>query len=234
MWHRSDHLDHGRMPACKGFGGFIRPDGRDPIVMRPAPGALDDREEIDVLSRRADRIVQEMRVWSHPELQRLRARQRRQIADGNNAAEGACARIGRVFPAGDEIAHRRPHPIRANENIDFSAVSVSEVQAHNIVLLGDANELVPEVQPLWSMRSAQNPLQVGPVDAEKGRAKSGAIGAAFRDGKRRDTVAVTPSAPDQFARFAGLGRDRLETAEAMELACSVGGERDRRADLPQL
>ena len=124
-----------------------------------------------------------MRVGSHPELQRLRVRQRVLIADGNNAAEGARARIDRPFSAGDEIAHGRAHAVRANENIDFGPVSVGEVEADDIILLGDAREPVPEMKSLGSISSAQNPLQVGPVDAEIGRAEPGAVGAAFRDRK---------------------------------------------------
>ena len=77
------------------------------------------------------------------------------------------------------------------------------------------------MKSLGSMCSAQNPLQVGPVDAEIGCAEPGAVGAVVRDRKRRDAAAVAPSAPDQFARFAGLDRDRLETAEAIEFRVAL-------------
>jgi hypothetical protein len=83
------------------------------------------------------------------------------------------------------------------------------------------------------MRRTKRTLKVGTVNADKGRTEAGSIGTALSNRKCRDAAILSPSSPNQFARFCGKCCDGTETPEALEFSRSVGGQTHRCANFSQ-
>src|SRR5262249_20085644 len=113
------------------------------------------------------------------------------------------------------------------------AIAVSEVELDHPVPFFDRNEPMSEVQPIRSMRRTKHTLQVGPVNADKGRAEAGSVSAALSNRKCRDAASFSPSSPNQFAWFCGECCDSIETPEALEFWGSIGGQTHRRTNFSQ-
>ena len=101
-------------------------------------------------------------------------------------------------------------------------MSVGEGEVEAGAVFSDADKAMPQMQAVGSMGQAQYLLQVGAVNAEIGRAETGAIGALQFDWKRCDAGVVSPATPDHFPGLGGLGGDGVEAAEPVEFACGVG------------
>lgn len=84
------------------------------------------------------------------------------------------------------------------------------------------------------MGSGQNALQIGPVNAEIGRAELPDVSAVMAHGKGRDPRVGSPAAIDQLRRLRRDGRQGIEAAQPLQLAGSIRGQCDGRADLGQL
>ena len=124
--------------------------------------------------------------------------------------------------------------VRANENIDLGTISVSEVEFDDVVLFAESNEPVSEVQPFHPVGRTEHTLEVGTVNADKGCAEPGSVGTPLGYRKCRNAVALSPSPPNQFARFCGKGSDVIKTPEARKFSRSVGGQTHGRTNFSQL
>lgn len=173
---------------------------------------LDDGKEVDVRCVGSDRVVQQVRVRPHPELQRPRVGQRGQVAHRHDAAEGAGAGVDRPLLAGHVAAHGRAGAVGADDDVGLGARPIGEVEADDAVALLDPDDLVPEMLPLRPVRCAEHPLQVGAVYAEVRRAEPPPIDAAQRHRVRRGALSGAPVPPDQLGRLRGDGGDRVEAA----------------------
>ena len=90
------------------------------------------------------------------------------------------------------------------------------------------------MQSIQSMRRTKHTLQVGTVNADKGCAEPGSVGTPLGNRKCRNAVALSPSPPNQFARFCGKGSDVIKTPEARKFSRSVGGQTHGRTNFSQL
>ena len=90
------------------------------------------------------------------------------------------------------------------------------------------------MQPVLVDAGGERLLQVGAMDSAIGRAEPGAIGAAVADRVSRDPLARPAVAIDELGRLGRRRDDRVEDAEAPELAGRIGRERHRGADLREL
>ena len=91
--------------------------GLHPGRRGPPRRALDDCQEVDQASA-AERVVQQVRAGSHPELQRAGVGQARQAGGRNQAAEPRGVRVGRLnVAAGDPGADPGVHAVRAHQHI---------------------------------------------------------------------------------------------------------------------
>jgi hypothetical protein len=80
----------------------------------------------------------------------------------------------------------------------------------------------------------EHTLEVGTVNADKGCAEPGSVGTPLGYRKCRNAVALSPSPPNQFARFCGKGSDVIKTPEARKFSRSVGGQTHGRTNFSQL
>ena len=88
--NRLDHLPHRGVPAPQRRAQRPFRGGRHAAGSGPAVGALEDGEEVDDV---ADRVVQQVGVGAHPELDGVRVGEFRQRAARNEAAEPAGPRV---------------------------------------------------------------------------------------------------------------------------------------------
>ena len=132
---------------------------------------LDDREEVDGFACAPDRVVQQVRVGTHPELDGVRIGKRRQALGGHDAAERAGARVDGVVGAGDPAAHGGAHAVRADHDIGALDAAVRELEHHAVALRHHVHQSTAQVQMLRAEGRGQDPLQVGAVQAVEGAPK---------------------------------------------------------------
>lgn len=231
MAHRRDHLGDGGMPALKQGErlGVVRR-GESFFRMRPVTRAFDHRKEIDVAAVSSDRIVEEMRRGTHPELSRLRVRKRRKLPDGDDASKAARSGIEEPVVASYKASHDRTHAISRNYRVGFDDSAVREAQCDPAATLGKVHEAPAEVEASAVDARAERLLKFGPMNAAIGRAETLPIGAADADGMGCDPFAGPAIAIDKLGRLRRRGDDWIENPEAAEFAGRVGRQRDRCAD----
>ena len=66
-------------------------------------------------------------------------------------------------------------PVRTDKNVDFGTFSIVEVKLDDLFILAEPNQPMPEVQTIRPVRSGEYALQLGTMNTEIGRAKSGSI-----------------------------------------------------------
>jgi len=232
--HGADHLGDGRVPALEGVERLVRPNVAHGPGTGPGLRTLDHREVVDILALAADRVVQQVRVRTNPELDGLRVRQCRQLPGRHDAAEGAGPGVGRALAPGDPLADGRAHAVRPDHEVRLRGLAVGKLERDAVALVDEALQPVSQVQPLAAERAVQDALQVGAVDAEIGCAETLLVAQAVSDGMGGDAASVLPAPVDQLGRLGGHGSNLVEHAKAAQLPRRVGRQRHRRADLGQL
>ncbi len=223
------------MPTLERGDRLVRLDvGQPAALLRPGRRPLDHGEEVDVLAVAADRVVQQVRVRAHPELDRLGIGEGGKPIGGHDAAEGARPRVDRLLAAGHPAAHQRAHAVRADHQVRLHGPAVGEREADRVALLDEVGEPVPEMQPGGAERAAEDALEIGAMDAEVGGTEAAAIGRVLAHGKGRDATAVPPTPVDQLGGFGRDGRRSRRAGRGAADPGRVGGQRHRRADFGQL
>ncbi len=180
----------------------------------------------------SDRIVQQVALGTHPELDGLGVGQRLQVRRVDDAAEPGAPRVEGVVVPQDQAADGRAGTVGPDDEVGRRGRPVVEGQDRLGAAVVDGDEGASQLQGLGTDRRRENGLQVGPVDARVGRAVAAAVAVA----------AVVPA--DDLPRPAvaedelgNLGPHRRESVTEPQTALveprGVRRQRDRRADLPQ-
>ena len=193
-------------------------------------GCLHDGEEVDVLAVAADGVVQHVCVRAHPELDGVRVRQRRQVLDGHDSAEGARAGVDGVVGAGDPAPDGGAHAVGADDEVGFLGAPVGELRDDAVALLDDVDQPGSQVQVLAAESAAEDLLQVRAVDPVVGRAEALHVPVVLGHRVGRDPLAGPPVPVDELGRDGAHGVELIEQTQAGELAGGVGGHGDRGAD----
>ena len=153
--------------------------------MRPDLRVLDNCEKIYVIGIASDRIVQQVRVRPHPELDRPGIGQRRQLGHGHDAAESARPRVDGVIPTGNEATDGRAHAVRADNEVRLNGSPVSKAEARSATQVSDLGQPVIEMQAGAPQRTTQDALEVGTMDPVIGRTANMLISCSHEPGAPR-------------------------------------------------
>jgi hypothetical protein len=190
------------MPAPEGSDRFVRLDWSLPAaIARPSLRPFNDSEKINVLTAPADCVVQQVRIWPHPELNSLEIWKGGKPIGRHDAAKGARPRVQGFLAACDPAANRRAHTIRPDHHISLHGAAAVELKTDRVALIDEIEESVPQMQPGTAERVAKDALEIGSMDAVIGCAKAVAVRRVPAHGKGRDATAVLPAPIDQLCRF---------------------------------
>jgi hypothetical protein len=160
----------------------------------------------------------------------LRVRKRRKFPDGDDSSEAARPGIEKPLVASHKTPHDRTHAIGRDNSVGFDGPAVGEAQCDPITVFGKVHEPSAEAESFAVDVCAERPLKVRTMKSTIGRAETLPIGAAEADGMGRDPFAGPPVAVDKLGRLCRRRDDSIKKPETFELACAVGGQRDRCAD----
>ena len=146
-------------------------------------GALDDSEEVHGLAPAADRVVQQVRVRAHPELDGLRVGQGRQPRPPARCRGmrwcPSRPRPRRRSPSGAPwSARRQPRP-RCRPRSTRPLANSRHMLSRCCTML---TSRCPDAAPAAPKCAAEDPLQVGAVDAEVGSAETLLVRRSWRTG----------------------------------------------------
>jgi hypothetical protein len=103
--------------------------------MRPDRWAFNDCDKVYDIARGPYRVMQQMRVRPHPELDCLRVSKRREPVHWNDAAEGAGPGIDWALTAGHETPRHGADPIRPDHQVGLHKAAIGKFEPDGITLI---------------------------------------------------------------------------------------------------
>jgi hypothetical protein len=177
--------------------------------------------------------MQQVRAWPHPELQRAGVGQARQAHGRNEAAEPRGVRVDRLkVAAGDPGADPGEHRVGAHHHIGIEDGARGATNPEGLAAFFEGVYPAAQVQVPGPPGAGQQLLQTGAVQPVKRGAEGSRVPAAHR--VHGDRVPVTAVAVDNRGRLGRGRRQVIAQAQVLQHPGGVGGQRDRRAGLPQL
>ena len=224
----ADHLDDGGVPSFEVPEVLVRFGRHRPVVDVPRESL--HQQEVDRRAVATNRVVQQVAVWSDPELDRRGVGEAREILHGDDATEAAATRVDLVVVPDHELSDQGPGAVGTDDDVRLHLRAVGEVDRDLVTLLRVADDLLAEVDALAPYGVREDLLQVGAVHAVPGRS----VPARLRLVVPRDDVPVAPVAVDESRRLPRHSVERVPKTEPLDEARGVGGQVHRGSDLAQL
>ena len=152
--------------------------------------------------------------------------------EGGEEEDGGL-RIVQSVAIDDMTPGDRADAIGRDDDVSLGLRAVREGEPHRFAAILELNEPAPQMKALAAERGAEDPLQVGPMQAAIGGPEAQAIGLTEANGMSGDPRAGGAVAINELGWLGRRRNHRIEHAEPLQFPRAVGRQGDRCADFRQ-